>query len=102
MMAIGMLMFLFFTFLGIEEAMINPINAFVLFVIAFVYLRGFQKGKSYIYTASLIAAIFASISILTILASYADSLLLGEEFELSFEWSLLGVFALPILWKLKP
>ncbi len=98
----GIVMFLFFILLGIKEAQINLINSFVLFVIAFVYLRGFQRGKSYIYAASLIAVVFASISVLTVVASYANSLLLGEGFKFNLEWSLLGLISFPFLLGLKP
>lgn len=96
---LGTILFLTFLFLGIEELEINPINAFVLFVTAFTFLRGLQKGESYLYTASLIAVVFGLISALVVVASFANGLLLGEEPEFNLEWSLMGILLLPILSK---
>ena len=92
-------MLVVFALLGAMEAKINPINAFVLFVIALTYFRGIQRGKSYIFSASLIATTFALLSLLTLIASYVNSLLLGEEFKLSLEWSLAGLICFPVLFK---
>jgi len=95
-------MFLLFTFLGIAEISINPVNAFVLFVIALIYFRGHQKGKSSIYTASLIAVIFATISILALIASCINCVVLNEPYEWKLDYSLAGIIALPLIWKIKP
>ena len=101
-MKLSIAMFFLFIFLGIAEVSINPVNAFVLFVIALVYFRGHQKGKSYVYTASLIAVVFAIISILALIASYIDCMILNETYEWELEFGLAGIIALPLLWKIKP
>lgn len=99
---IGILMFALFTFLGIAEIVVNPINSFVLLTIALIYLRGYRRGKSFIYTASLIAVIFALISILTLVASFINSIILNEPCYCKIDYGLAGIIALPLLWKIKP
>ena len=94
---LGIVMSLIFLLLGVMEASTNPINAFVLFVTALIFFRSIQRGESYIFSASLVASTFALLSLLTLIASYANSLLLGEEFRLSFEWALVGLVCLPML-----
>lgn len=101
-MKLGIVMSTFFALLGIAEISINPINAFVLFVIALVYFRGYQRGKSFIYTASLIAVIFAIISILALMASCINCVVLNEPYEWKLDYGLAGIIALPLLWKIKP
>ncbi len=100
-MKIGIVMSILFTILGVLEIEVNAVNAFVLFVVALVYLRGYWRGKSFIYAASLIAFVFALISILALIASFVNCLVLDEPIKWVFDYSLAGVATLPLL-KMKP
>jgi len=76
----------------------SPMNSFVLLVIAALYLKGFLlKKDSYVLVGSLIALIFAVLSTLALLASYANSAILGEEFKLRFELGIIGYIGLAFL-----
>ena len=98
---ISLVMAVFFAILSFLEFTINPVNSFVLFTIALVYLRGYKKGISFVYTASLIAIIFALISFLTLVASLIDSIILNEPCVCKFDYGLAGVVSLPLLRKMK-
>ena len=99
MKTISIVMSAIFVLAGVMETSINLINAFTLLVIAIVYFRGYQKGISYTYTASLIAVIFALLSLLVLIASFVDNLLVGT--GLSLSWSLIGFVSLPLILRIK-
>jgi len=74
--------------LALAELPRNPMNAFVLFVIAGTFLKGFVvKKKSYGFVASLLAVSFAVLSTLVLLAT-------GE-----FCFGMFGYVTIPILFK---
>ena len=93
---IWLIMAAFFMLLALLELKVNVVNSFVLFTISVVYLRGYTQGNGFIFTASLIAVIFALISLLTLLASIFDSLILNEP-NYKLDYSLAGLIALPLL-----
>jgi hypothetical protein len=99
MKSVNLLMSSIFILAGAMETTMNPVNAFTLFVIAMVYFRGLQRGNSYIYTASLLAVVFAVLSLLVMGASFADSLLSGT-FKISTDWGLIGFVSLPMVFRI--
>jgi len=96
---IGILMAVFFSVLAIAELTINPVNSFVLFTIALVYLRSYKKGNSFVYVASIMAVLFAMISLLTLVASFLDSMILNEPCVCKLDYGLAGFVSLPLLIK---
>ncbi len=87
-----------FTLTSFFEFFRSPMDSFVLAVIAALYFKGcFSRRGSYIIVASLLAVVFAILTTLVIIANYANSLILGEEFKFKLELGIIGYLSLIFL-----
>ncbi len=88
---VGLIYFLLFSFFGVLEAFKSVPNAFVMFTVSAVFLKGTLKNRrSYHLGASIIGFVFGVISILSMLSSY----IVGD---FTFSYGFVGLFTLPYL-----
>ncbi len=97
---LGLILSLVFLVLALITARENALDALVLVVVAATYFKGWRKGsRGYLYAATILAVIFATLCLLILIANVIDAVVTGESLELKLNPGIVGFITLPLLLK---